>query len=246
MPLNRRRSWEFEAVLNGVIAPIGPGLSGRPYARSLWVLGPDCEHGWDGDHHQATIAVWQFAYAPPGVESLVPRDGCRRIGLDAGDVAQLRHFARRTALYYPGGGAVAGAFADGVLGYLSWLVQRGMADQAKPAGRSRETNASQTVAQAVAWFRENLLASPKVSEAAEAVAVSESHLRRLFREVGLPTPKRVLDALRIEEAEHLLRTTELKLAVVADRLGYSGPEAFSRAFRTARGVPPSVVRVAGR
>lgn len=79
--------------------------------------------------------------------------------------------------------------------------------------------------------------------AAEA-AVSASLLDQRFREVlGMP-PIRYLAGWRMHRAEELLHSTTISVAAIARRVGYESEEAFSRAFKRARGRPPSAARQA--
>ena len=81
-----------------------------------------------------------------------------------------------------------------------------------------------------------------VSTLAHRVAVSRSLLDARFREVLGRSPIRYLTEWRMHLAEDLLTTTELSVSAVARRVGYDAEEAFSRAFKRERGVPPSLWR----
>jgi AraC-like DNA-binding protein len=73
--------------------------------------------------------------------------------------------------------------------------------------------------------------------------VSPSLLDQRFREVLDLAPIRYLTGWRMHVAEELLRSTTMSIAAVARRAGYESEEAFSRAFKRARGVPPSAARL---
>ena len=78
-----------------------------------------------------------------------------------------------------------------------------------------------------------------VAELASGVAVSRSLLDARFRRVLGRSPIRYLTEWRMHLAEQLLATTGTGVAVVARRVGYESAEAFSRAFKRARGISPS-------
>lgn len=80
---------------------------------------------------------------------------------------------------------------------------------------------------------------------AHTAHVSVSLLDERFRAALGLSPIRYLAEWRMHVAEDLLRTTELSVAAVAHRVGYEAEEAFSRAFKRARGMPPSGVRRQG-
>jgi transcriptional regulator GlxA family with amidase domain len=78
-----------------------------------------------------------------------------------------------------------------------------------------------------------------VAEVAQRVAVSRSVLDERFRSVLGRSPIRYLTEWRIHLAADLLATTDLTVVVIARRVGYASEEAFSRAFKRARGLSPS-------
>ena len=84
-----------------------------------------------------------------------------------------------------------------------------------------------------------------VDDLASEAAVSRSSLDRRFREVLGLSPMRYVNEWRMRVAQDLLRSTEVTVAAIAQRVGYDSEEAFSRAFKRAHGQSPSLWR-AGR
>jgi AraC-like DNA-binding protein len=74
---------------------------------------------------------------------------------------------------------------------------------------------------------------------ARAANTSRSVLGDRFRAVLGQSPIRYLVEWRMQIAAELLRSTELKLAAVAERVGYGSEAAFSRAFRRHVGQAPA-------
>jgi AraC-like DNA-binding protein len=74
---------------------------------------------------------------------------------------------------------------------------------------------------------------------AAAAAVSRSQLDERFRQVLGLSPIRYLAEWRMHLAEELLATSDLTVFAVSRRVGYDSEEAFSRAFKRARGASPS-------
>ncbi|WP_432175397.1 GlxA family transcriptional regulator [Streptomyces sp. Tue6028] len=70
------------------------------------------------------------------------------------------------------------------------------------------------------WARLHLDAPDSLSEAAHALGVSERTLQRTVRRVLNTTPVRFVQDLRVEQATHLLRTTDLSLETIARKVGY--------------------------
>lgn len=85
-----------------------------------------------------------------------------------------------------------------------------------------------------------------VAELAAEAAVSRSLLDGRFREVLGRSPIRYLAEWRMHIADDLLRTTDLTVFAIARRVGYDSEEAFSRAFKRARGEAPSTWRTRDR
>ena len=77
--------------------------------------------------------------------------------------------------------------------------------------------------------------------AAEAV-VSRSLLDERFRHVLGLSPMRYVKEWRMRVAQDLLANTEATAGAIARRVGYESEEAFSRAFKRARGQSPSLWR----
>jgi AraC family transcriptional regulator of arabinose operon len=82
----------------------------------------------------------------------------------------------------------------------------------------------------------------RLDEMAGLTGLCERRFRQVFKDVTGMSPKKYYDAVRIEMASHLLRTTPLSMIEIADHLGYASPYHFCRAFSTARGISPSGFR----
>ena len=118
----------------------------------------------------------------------------------------------------------------------------------KPTGvvarNSTDTVASSdpTVSAALTYIRENLGHPFGSAEIATHLGISRTRLDRLFSTALGTSVRQEILRLRIVEAEHLLRTTDLPLKAIAARTGFSSPAHFSTAFNQATGVSPSTRR----
>ena len=83
-----------------------------------------------------------------------------------------------------------------------------------------------------------------VADLASEVAVSRSVLDQRFREVLGRSPIRYLADWRMHVADDLLATTKSTVAAISRQVGYESEEAFSRAFKRARGLSPAAWRAA--
>ncbi|MBE0368968.1 AraC family transcriptional regulator [Pseudoalteromonas sp. MMG013] len=77
---------------------------------------------------------------------------------------------------------------------------------------------------------------------AQEAFMSRSTFADVFsKTVGL-TPMKYLTQWRMSQARHLLKTTQLSVAHIAQKSGYDSEAAFRKAYRNTLGEPPGVVR----
>jgi AraC-like DNA-binding protein len=84
-----------------------------------------------------------------------------------------------------------------------------------------------------------------VESLAELMGASRSGFAQRFAEVVGETPARYVAQVRMHQARQWLARDKLRIAVVAQRLGYESEASFSRAFKRITGAAPSQVRSAG-
>jgi AraC-like DNA-binding protein len=85
-----------------------------------------------------------------------------------------------------------------------------------------------------------------VDELARLSNMSRATFARVFQEVLGESPMRYLTAWRMAVARDLLRTHDIPLTEVAERVGYSSLYAFATAFRRHHGQPPGRWRLSGQ
>jgi two-component system, response regulator YesN len=73
--------------------------------------------------------------------------------------------------------------------------------------------------------------------------LSASHFSSVFSQVTHQTFKEYLTEVRITKAKELLRTTSLKSADIAYKVGYNDPHYFSSAFKKNTGLSPIEFRL---
>nr|WP_221471475.1 AraC family transcriptional regulator [Amycolatopsis umgeniensis] len=95
---------------------------------------------------------------------------------------------------------------------------------------------------AIDMMRDRLAEPLSLAEIAEEAHLSVYHFIRVFKEKTGETPHRFLGGLRIDEARRLLRDTDLPIAQIAPRCGFSTPGALSAAFLRHTGSRPSDYR----
>jgi AraC-like DNA-binding protein len=81
-----------------------------------------------------------------------------------------------------------------------------------------------------------------VEQLARRVGASRTVLADRFAKKLGRSPMRYLVGWRVQLAAHLLRSSDLAIAEIADRVGYAAEAAFNRAFKREIGKPPAAFR----
>jgi transcriptional regulator GlxA family with amidase domain len=132
------------------------------------------------------------------------------------------------------------ALADLVASYLVIDERPSQAAYTIPSALAQS---DPTIAAFERWIRGRLSEPFSISDAARAVGVSERTLQRTMnRTLGI-SPMRFVQDLRVEQASHLLRTTDLSLQAISRRVGYEHANTLrillrERTGRTARALRP--------
>ena len=93
-----------------------------------------------------------------------------------------------------------------------------------------------------AWLGENLKQSFSVDEMASRVALSGSHLRRVFRvEYGIG-PAQYFQEMKMREARRLLRESALPIKAISSQLGFTDLAHFYRSFKKHTEMAPADYR----
>jgi AraC-like DNA-binding protein/mannose-6-phosphate isomerase-like protein (cupin superfamily) len=97
----------------------------------------------------------------------------------------------------------------------------------------------EAVRNALIFLQENYMEPYDAAQTAEAVSLSQSHLRALFEKWVGESPQQFHARCRIDEARRLLYQDDLNISQIALRVGFADPRYFSRVFKKITGVPPS-------
>jgi AraC-like DNA-binding protein len=111
--------------------------------------------------------------------------------------------------------------------------------QDTPARRKTSLDAVQ---QTIAFMRQNLSRSLTVAELAGIAHLSVPHYYSRFKEMTGYPPITFFLRMKMEEAAHLLITSDQQVKEVAHLLGFDDPLYFSRQFRHITGVAPTTYR----
>ena len=95
------------------------------------------------------------------------------------------------------------------------------------------------------WIRAHRARSFSIAEMAAALGMSPRTLDRRVRAATGKGPSHFVQRLRLEHAVHLLETSQLPLADVAERVGYRDPTTLRRLLRRHLGANPTELRARG-
>ena len=115
--------------------------------------------------------------------------------------------------------------------------------QADEIGDSRRASGLQLSDAAMGYLRENYQQeSLSLEDLCQHLHVSPSYFSAVFKKETRKTFHQVLTQLRMEQALHLLSTTDLRTGQVAGMVGLPDPSYFSYSFKKHYGFPPSQAR----
>lgn len=92
---------------------------------------------------------------------------------------------------------------------------------------------------------EHFAAHHDISFYADALAVTSVYLSRIVKRFSGQTVKNHVDRLLLMEGSYLLVSTDLPVAMIAERLGFANPAGFSKFFMRNKGMSPRDYRTSG-
>jgi len=95
------------------------------------------------------------------------------------------------------------------------------------------------------WVRDRLAEPVSIPEAARAMGMSERTLQRATQRVLGTSPVRFVQDIRVEQAAHLLRTTDFSLEAISRQVGYEHPNTLRVLLRERTGQTTRTLRGAG-
>lgn len=121
-------------------------------------------------------------------------------------------------------------------------ILRGLDDtnEREPTYLTSRQQRQQKIVNDTIYFLENHFTEEiTLEQLAQAQFVSPAYLSRLFKEISGESPINYLIKLRLNEAQHLLKTTPLTIKKIAQSTGYQDAYHFSKAFKKQFGISPS-------
>ncbi|WP_158617308.1 helix-turn-helix domain-containing protein [Falsigemmobacter faecalis] len=135
-----------------------------------------------------------------------------------------------------------GTFRASLLASLGQAVLISVAQAALSEDDAEEAATQRRMGDFVRFLREDLSATRGVGDYARAMGITTGHLNRICRAASGVSVSDYIEAARMTEARRLLAFTQLSIAEIGYRLGYTDPSYFSRRFRSVAGLTPSVYR----
>lgn len=114
----------------------------------------------------------------------------------------------------------------------------------QPFARVASTRQSEdaVIGRCQSWIADHYAQPAPVAGMTEQSGLAERSFQRRFKLATGMTPIEYVQTLRIEEAKHLLETTEAPVEAVAGEVGYDDAAFFSRMFRRAVSLSPAQYR----
>ena len=138
-----------------------------------------------------------------------------------------------------GGGKV---YSDSILTALAAHLLRNYANFTPQLPQEYRGLAPSKLENAIDYIQTYLELNLGLAELADLADLSPFYFSRLFKESTGKTPYQYISEQRMERAKQLLKDTDLAIAEIALRCGFSSQSSFSTAFRKAVRVTPKVYR----
>lgn len=111
--------------------------------------------------------------------------------------------------------------------------------KAAPKNNTDSSSARLYIKNAIKYIQRNFSDNIDVSDIANHIGLSRSHLYRIFISQLSMSPNEYLTQYRINQACVLLRTSDLSIGEIASSVGFDDQLYFSRVFKKLKGIPPS-------
>jgi transcriptional regulator GlxA family with amidase domain len=107
--------------------------------------------------------------------------------------------------------------------------------------RSRQSDDA-VIGRCQEWIAEHYRERAPVAAMARLSGLAERSFKRRFRQATGLAPLEYVHTLRLEEAKHILETSDRSIEAIAEEVGYEDPGFFGRLFRRKVGITPAQYR----
>jgi AraC-like DNA-binding protein/quercetin dioxygenase-like cupin family protein len=126
---------------------------------------------------------------------------------------------------------------------ITLLASLGRAwEKQHPAHWNSYTEKRNMLAHALNYIEQNISNDFSINDLAARVYLSPDYFRKVFRDITSLTPVEYINKMRVAKATQLLKETTCTIAEIAEMVGISDSNYFSRLFRSITGTSPSDLR----
>ena len=108
--------------------------------------------------------------------------------------------------------------------------------------KSKPKKKNKHLVRAINYIKENYADDVSLKAVAQAVYVNEYYLSHLFREEMNISFSEYVNKIRMEESLALMKTTRKTIGAIAQKVGFTDPNYFSKVFKKYYGVTPKQYR----
>jgi AraC-like DNA-binding protein len=226
---------EVVGVLQGQVEAVASELSWRASKGEMLAIPPHVLHSWYaiGEAKLSVLHILRFPQAL--TDRLLPGCKPRLIGFTEPQFIEYEAlFARFTTL----SDEATPQLVRLQRAYLEAFILSLLEERQDPTWVAMHGVASH--------MQDHMQQALTIADVARHFSLSEVTLRRRFREAFGMSPKHYLLELRLNQAQHLLTTTDLSIQEIALQMGFFDLAHFSSTFRKHYGLSPSVWRGRGQ
>ncbi len=129
-------------------------------------------------------------------------------------------------------------YEEDIKGALSSLIVNIIRLNKKEKDTKSNILRNKAILPAIKYINKNYSEQINIKDLAKLCMLSETHFRRLFKNIMEMTPTHYLNKTRVIESCKYLKNTDLNIAQVALRVGFITPSTFNRNFKEFIGASP--------
>ena len=128
---------------------------------------------------------------------------------------------------------------------MAHLVRNHSLRELKGSLYAKHISKLEKVNQVITYIHENYKKPLSTAYLAKEFYMSEGYFCQLFREVMQQSAITYLNSVRMEKAEHLLKSSDMPVSQIALCCGFSDANYFSRTYKKEKGETPTQARLGG-
>ncbi len=172
---------------------------------------------------------------PNKVEKILARISQRAFIKDIKDVPELADLTRYIMKAF---NEKKEMYADDIKGTLSSLIINILRLNEQEKDSEGNVLSDKAILPAIEYISKNYSEQIEIEDLAKLCMLSETHFRRLFKNIMEMTPTHYINKTRVLEACKYLKTTDINIAQIALKVGFITPSTFNRNFKKFIGTSP--------